>query len=134
MALMAHLKFGSNVFERYEKDYLLLSVKCKLSRDYNGIRPSTSFHRIVFTVDAIVPDSGDLGLYGWYIDEECRTGCVVMEEQSIKNDVSRRIVKFEDARCCGFSERFDITQKWRRQMRIQFSATQVEVEGMTVTC
>ena len=134
MALLAHLKFGDNGNERYEKDYLLLSAKCRYSREYSGTRPRSAIRGIFFTVEVVAPGSVDLDLYAWYIDDDNREGCIVMEESSSTESTSARTIKFENARCISINEKYDISEHSKRKLLIEFSATGASTEGLDISC
>ena len=134
MAILAHLKFGNNALERYEKEYLAISVTSKFSREYSGIRPGSAIRCIIYTVEVIAPESVDLDLYGWYIDDESREGCIEMEETLRNDSIHRRTLKFENARCYSLIERYDITERHRRRLLLEFSATSTATEGLQITC
>lgn len=132
MALIAHLKFGDNTLGRYTKEYPALSVRSGFYREHDGIRPGTFIRSINFTVEVIAPDNLDIDLYSWYIDEESREGCITMEESSGKDFVHLRTIEFENARCYGFSEKYDISERHRRKLVLEFSATGAKTEGLDI--
>ena len=111
-----------------------MSVKCSFAREYSGIRPGSFVRSIIFKIELIAPEAVDLDLYSWYIDKDIREGCIEMEESSGKDFVHVRTIEFENAICCGFSEIFDVSEKQRRKLVLEFSATAAKTEGLDIIC
>ena len=111
-----------------------MSVRSGFYREHDGIRPGSFVRCIRFTVEVIAPESADIDLYSWYIDNESREGCITMEESSGKGSVHIRTIEFRNAGCYGFSEKYDISEKHRRKLVLEFSATTAKTEGLDIIC
>ncbi len=132
MAFTAHLQFGDNISGSYNQEYSLASVKCLFSRDCNGVCVISDCHCKRIVAEIISPDIRDIRLYKWYSSRSPLSGRIIMDEQSVKGVYSTRIIKFENAWCHRIDEHYDINDRTRLTLTIEFTAQSVETEGITI--
>lgn len=128
MALTARLQFGNNDIGRYNQEYLITDVKCHYTRTHNHVSPTSKprCESIEITVNA--PDNKDITLYEWYLDQEPRSGIILIDNTSINvnaiNDEDKKIL-FNEAQCFAISETYDIERPSKRQLKLEFEAEEI---------
>ena len=132
MALIGRLRFGDNGSGLYYREYQVRSLNLKFERGSGIIGQDRVCKCENITVVTESPDESDMTLYDWFIDETMLSGCIEMEEDGFTEDIYRRIIRFENARCHKISETYDISLKERRTISIEFVPAQSEIEGVVL--
>lgn len=128
MALTARLQFGNNDIGRYNQEYLITDVKCHYTRTHNHVSPTSVPRCESIEITIVAPDNKDISLYEWYLDQEPRSGRIVIDNTSInatQDNEDDKTILFNEAQCYAISETYDINRPRRRQLKLEFEADQI---------
>lgn len=132
MALSAKLQFGNNDIERYDKEYLVVNVRCHFAREYDSVHPVSTARCESITLTIVAPDKEDMGLFEWYLYFHIQTGRIIFELQDGKggNEVSyTKAILFENAQCMSLKEVYDIKHRNRRLLQLSFEADVITINN-----
>ncbi len=134
MALTAFIKFGNNSKEDYFKKYQLSDFHIVNQRRYNKFCPegSARCERLEVSLDS--PGRDDLDLYNWYDKQFSQEGCIEISTTTVKtsDEQSKHVIYFEDARCYGLSEQYDIGTNRRRILSLAIEAEIICVDDVKI--
>lgn len=133
MALTAKLQFGNNDIGRYDREYMVVDVRCHFARKHNQVAPTTQPKCESIELIVIAPDKTDLRLYEWYMDMESQSGRLLFDNTSVlsNSDGDDKVILFNDAQCFAITEFYDATDKRCRLLKLELDASELIVDNIS---
>ncbi len=131
MTIKAKLQFGNNDLEIYNKEYLIVDCTVHSFRDHDAFFPIAASQNEYIEITLSALNNNDLSLQEWYVSQTRESGRVMFEMIGIDDLVSEtRVIKFENAACYSFSEKYDIDSKINRRLIIRLVADKIVMDDV----
>lgn len=129
MPLIAHIQFGDNSAEFYNKEYLVKDIQIHVARKYDDNHPIELAFCESIVLWIYVSADDDCNLFDWFISNSFEDGRIIIQLSDISESEGKRnsIILFYNARCFRIKEEYEIDIN-RRMVCLSFMADETIID------